>query len=376
MTLLIFYVLIALGVSFLCSLLEATLLSIPPSYVLAAKQRGESWAVKMTTLKEDIDKPLSAILTLNTIAHTMGAAGAGAEYARLFQNQGEAIFAAVLTFAILILTEIIPKTLGARYASFFARPTAHFLPVLQSVLFILVWFCGFITRMLTFGEAQGKLRHREVMLAVAEMGEQDGQIAVEETAVVKNVLRLSQMSAQDIMTPRSVMFTAPVDTPLAEFIDLIADTPFSRIPVYDENPDDITGVVLRSEALLSAVRNDGGTLKSLQRRINRTRVDTSLDLLMRLFLKEGHHITLVTDNFGTVTGLLTLEDIVETVIGVEIMDESDQVADLQELARDLWKRRANKMGIDPDAVETDAPNIVADQSVNADTSSNGEREDS
>lgn len=352
MILLIIYVLIALGVSFLCSLLEATLLSIPPSYVLAAKQRGESWAVKMSALKDDIDKPLSAILTLNTIAHTMGAAGAGAEYARLYQNQGEAIFAAVLTLAILIFTEIIPKTLGARYATIFARPTAHFLPVLQRLLFVLVWFCGIITRMLTFGEAHGKPKHREVLLATAEMGEQEGQIRVEETAVVKNVLRLSQMAAQDIMTPRSVIFTAPLNTPLNEFIDLIADKPFSRIPVFDENGDDITGVVLKSEALLSAIREPNATLKSLQRRISRTLVDTPLDLLMRTFLKEGHHIALVTDNFGTVTGLITLEDIMETVIGVEIIDESDEVADLQQMARDLWKRRAHKMGIDPDAVET------------------------
>lgn len=151
MILLITYVLIALGFSFLCSLLEATLLSVSPSSVHAARQRGEKWAENMAVLKADVDKPLSAILTLNTVAHTMGAAGAGAEYSRLYHNNGEAFFASALTLAILIFTEIIPKTLGAKYSSFFAKPTAYFLPLLQTLLFPLVWLCGFITKMITFG---------------------------------------------------------------------------------------------------------------------------------------------------------------------------------------------------------------------------------
>jgi magnesium and cobalt exporter, CNNM family len=347
MILLITYVMIALGFSFLCSLLEATLLSVSPSFVHTAKQKGETWAVKMSVLKKDVDKPLSAILTLNTIAHTMGAAGAGAEYARIYNNRGEAIFAGVLTFAILIFTEIIPKTLGAKYSSFFAKPTAHFLPFLQTILGPIVWFCGFITRMITFGGSHGTPQHREVMLAAAEMGEEEGQIPVEESAVVKNILRLSQMSARDIMTPRSVIFMVPSSMSKDDFIESIVDKPFSRIPVFGQDRDDITGVVLRSEVLLEALRNKDWSLEVLQRDVIRTMADVPLDELMRSFLKEGHHITLVTDKFGTVTGLLTLEDILETVVGVEIMDESDQVADLQELARQLWKSRAERMGIKP-----------------------------
>ena len=346
MALLIAYVLIALGFSFLCSLLEATLLSVTQTSVHAAKQRGEKWADKMAVLKEDVDRPLSAILTLNTIAHTMGAAGAGAEYARIYNNQGEAIFAGFLTFAILIFAEIIPETLGAHYALVFAKPTAYFLPVLEYCLFPLVWLCGFITRMITFGGAHGKPRHREVLLAAAAMGEEEGEIKVEEGKVVRNVLRLAEMVAKDIMTPRPVMFMLPAETNLDEFVEEISGKPYSRIPIYGESVDDITGVVIRAEALLGAVKEKEWELKNFRREVIRVESTSKVDELMRKFLDEGHHFALVTDRFGTVTGLVTLEDILETVVGVEIMDESDEVADLQEMARKLWRERAQKKGVD------------------------------
>ena len=305
----------------------------------------------MAVLKADVDRPLSAILTLNTIAHTMGAAGAGAEYARIYKNNGEAVFAGVLTLAILIFTEIIPKTLGAKYSSFFAKPTAHFLPLLQKLLFPLVWLCGFITRMITFGGAHGQPRHREVLLAAAAMGEEEGDIKVEESKVVRNIMRLAEMKTRDIMTPRLVMFMLPLDTNLSEFVEKIAEKPYSRIPVFGENRDDIVGVVIRAEALLGAVRNDSWKLEDFRRDIIRIESQTPVDELMRSFLNEGHQFGLVTDRFGTVTGLVTLEDILETVVGVEIMDETDEVADLQEVARKLWRKRAQKKGLDSKDLE-------------------------
>ena len=347
MALLITYVLIALGFSFLCSLLEASLLSVNTSSVYAAKQKGESWAVKMAELKDDVDKPLSAILTLNTIAHTMGAAGAGAQYAKLYDNKGEAMFAAFLTLAILVFTEIIPKTLGARYSLFFAKPTAHFLPVLQWILAPLVWMAGLLTKLITFGGAHGEIKHREVLMTTAVMGEEVGELAAEESKVVRNVLRLSEMSARDIMTPRSVMFMVNSESDLEEFVDKLEGNPFSRVPIFQENRDNITGVVLRSEALLKAVKDrENWKLSELKREVQRVAGTDTLDGLMRSFLNDGHHFSLVTDKFGTVIGLLTLEDILETVVGVEIMDESDEVADLQALARQLWKERATKKGLD------------------------------
>lgn len=355
MALLIIYVLVALGFSFICSLLEATLLSIQPSAVFAAKQRGESWAAKMEVLKSDVDRPLSAILTLNTIAHTMGAAGAGAQYAKIYDNNTEAVFAGVLTLAILIFTEIIPKTLGAKYAGFFAKPTAHFLPILEKLLFPLVWLCGFITRLITFGGAHGKPAHRETLLATAQMGEEEGVIHADESKVVRNVLRLGEMKTEDIMTPRSVMFMLPATSTLDDFVEAIAQRPYSRIPVFGENRDDITGVVLRSESLLAAVREKDWKLENLRRDIVRVRQEKPLDELMREFLKEGRHVALVEDSYGTVTGLVSLEDILETVVGVEIMDESDQVADLQELARKLWRDRADRKGVKVEEAEATSP---------------------
>lgn len=356
MALLVTYVLIALGFSFLCSLLEASLLSVEASSVYAARQRGESWAKKMAVLKEDVDKPLSAILTLNTIAHTMGAAGAGAQYARIYHNEGEAIFAGFLTLAILVFTEIIPKTLGARYSLFFAKPTAHFLPFLQTVLYPLVWMAGILTRLITFGGAHGKIKHREVLMTTAAMGEEQGELAVEESKVVRNVLRLSEMSARDIMTPRSVMFMVKSDIGLDEFVEVLAGNPFSRIPVFEEHRDNIVGVVIRSEALMAAVKNrDDWKLEDSMREVLRVGAEESLDELMRRFLNEGHHFSLVSNTYGTDIGLITLEDIMETVVGVEIMDESDQVADLQALARQLWQERVSKKGLKPDEVTEEDP---------------------
>ena len=328
-------------------------MSVDSSSVHAAKQRGEAWASKMTVLKDDVDRPLSAILTLNTIAHTMGAAGAGAEYARIYGDSGEAVFAGVLTLAILVFTEIIPKTLGAKYSLFFAKPTAHFLPVLEKLLLPLVWLAGFITRLITFGGAHGKPRHREVLLAAAMMGQEEGEIAAEESMVVRNVLRLSEMKAKDIMTPRSEVFMLPDDIGLHEFAESISDSPFSRIPIYHQDRDDVKGMVIRSEALLQAVRSgeDDWSLSKFLREVEKVNSDEPLDSLMRRFLKQGHHFGLVTDRYGTIVGLLTLEDILETVIGVEIMDESDRVPDLQALARRLWRERRKKKGLQPEDYE-------------------------
>ncbi|WP_193211402.1 hemolysin family protein [Luteolibacter marinus] len=352
MALLIVYVLVALGFSFLCSLLEATLLTITPTAVQAAKQRGTRWAETMEKLKADIDSPLSAILTLNTIAHTMGAAGAGAQYQRTFGNGTEAIFAAMLTLAILVFTEIIPKTLGARYAMFFAPFTAWFLPKLQFILAPLVWLCGQVTRLITFGKADLQPMHREELLAVARLGEEVGELKSSEGAIVRNILQLGDMRVSDIMTPRPVVFMLPMTTTLREFAANIGDKPFSRIPVFGTNRDDVHGFVLRSDALLACLKNDADTLESVMRPLEAVPQLVGVDHLFQRFLSDGHQILLVHDEFGTSVGLVTLEDVLETIVGVEIVDEKDNVPDLQVLARKLWSERAAKMGI---AIPDDGP---------------------
>ena len=362
MGLLIFYVLIALGFSFLCSILEATLLTITPASVGAAKSAGKKWAVKMAELKDDVEKPLAAILTLNTIAHTMGAAGAGAQWAKISDSTYEAVFSGVLTLAILIFTEIIPKTLGARYSLFFAKPTSVILPFLQTVLLPLVWLSKQITRLITFGDAADAApMHRAELLAAADIGEKEGALAERESAIVRNILRLSEIHVTDIMTPRTVMFTLSQDLPLQQFAEQAAETPFSRIPVFGKDRDDIRSFVLRSEVLIAHMRADSEQtssdgIESLTHPLEIIPSDTTVDELFHTFIKKHHHLVLVANNYGVTVGLVTLEDVLETIVGVEIVDETDEVADMQKLARDLWKTRAGKKGIPTSDAEEENEN--------------------
>ncbi|MDA0766661.1 MAG: CNNM domain-containing protein [Verrucomicrobia bacterium] len=349
MTLLISYILLALVVSFLCSLLEATLLTLSPVTIETAKARGKKWAGRMERLKADVDRPLSAILTLNTVAHTMGAAGAGAEYARLYGNATEAVFAGVLTLAILVVTEIIPKTLGARYATQLAGPVSWMLPWLILMLAPLVWLCRQTTRLLTLGKAAPP-RHREELLAVARIGLAAGDLDRTESDTVRNLLGLDQTLVRDIMTPKAVMFALPQETRLAAFADLVAGRPFSRIPVYGKTTDDVTGFVLRTDALLRQLQAPypQATLEEVLRPIGVVLDHLEVDRLFQRFITEHHHIMLVRDEFGSVVGLVTLEDVVETIFGFEIVDERDEIVDLQAYARKLWRKRAARMGVKTD----------------------------
>ncbi|MGJ8641416.1 MAG: CNNM domain-containing protein [Opitutaceae bacterium] len=347
MTLLIIYVAIALGFSFLCSLLEATLLTITPTQLQTAKTNGRSWAERLLGLKQDIEKPLSAILTLNTIAHTMGATGAGAQYARVYGDATGGAFAAVLTLLVLILSEIIPKTLGARYALFFAPFTAYVLPKMEWCLRPVVWLCQCITRLITFGGDQAEPKHREDLLAIARLGEEAGSIHTGESRIVRNLLSLSQIQVDAIMTPHPVMFTLKETATLSEFVKQTAAQPFSRIPVFDPNNHArITGFVLRSDALQACLKDPEQSLQTVRREINFVPEFVKVDTLFRQMIEQRHHISVVQNQYGTIVGLVTLEDVVETLVGVEIVDESDKVTDLRKLARQLWKQRAEEMGIE------------------------------
>ncbi|MEY3394908.1 MAG: hypothetical protein RL346_1144 [Verrucomicrobiota bacterium] len=349
MTLLISYIAIALVISFLCSLLEATLLSLTPATISMAKKKDLPWGGRMEQLKTDIDRPLSAILTLNTIAHTMGAAGAGAQYAKISGNTGEAIFAAFLTVAILILTEIIPKTIGARFSKGLAPFTATLLPMMITLLKPLVMMSKSITNLITPAPSLSDIAtHREELLAMARMGEEAGSIRQRESQFVHNLIQLNAMKASDIMTPRPVIFSLPQNTLLSDFATLIEDKAFTRIPIYDKNIDDFTGFIIRSDALIAHLKDhdDSGILADVMKPIAATLECTHLDALFQRFVAERHHIMLVTNEFGTTVGLVTFEDILETIFGIEILDETDQVPNLQQHARNLWHDRAKKMGIE------------------------------
>lgn len=341
MTLLVFYVALALVVSFLCSILEASLLTITPSAVRSAQDRGAGWAGRLKRLKDDIESPLAAILTLNTVAHTMGAAGAGAQYAKVYGAGGEAIFAAVLTLAVLIFTEIIPKTIGARYAEKIAPFTAWILPLLITALAPLVWASRQLTRLITRGKPAAVPRHREDLLAIANLGQASGQIDSSEVRFLRNLLQLHAVKTADVMTPRTVVFSLSLHTSLGDFAAKMGEVPYTRIPVFDENSDKITGFVIKHEALTSLLdRPEGdGSLQPLVRALPNVLDEVPVDKLFHRMISQHDHILMVIDEYGTFRGLVTLEDVVETIFGFEIVDEMDEIPDLQEYARELSRRR-------------------------------------
>ncbi len=356
MALLIFYILLALLVSFLCSILEAALLTLTPASIAGAKDKGLKWGPRMEALKVDIDRPLSAILTLNTIAHTMGAAGAGAQYARLFGNVGEAIFAGALTLAILVVTEIIPKTLGARFAVPLAGPVSIILEFLILVLKPLVWCSKKLTGLITPGGHRKNTQvQREEILAITRMAGKSGSLGPRESQFMQNLIQLHGMKARDIMTPRTVIYSLPQSTTLREFTEQIEDKPFTRIPVFKSTRDEMTGFVIREEALIAHLKSGEktGTLEQLVRPIAMTPQDTPADVLFQRFISERHQLMLVADEFGTIVGLVSFEDVIETIFGFEILDEKDEVADMQKHARNLWHQRAKKMGVSVDNHERD-----------------------
>ncbi|THU03691.1 DUF21 domain-containing protein [Lampropedia puyangensis] len=348
MTLLIIYVVLALGASFLCSILEASLLTITPAEIQTGKLKGQRWANQYEEYKREIDRPLAAILTLNTVAHTMGAAGAGAQYASVFGNGTEALFAAGLTLAVLILTEIIPKTIGARYAVGVAPFVSRVMPVLMYLLAPLVWFSQQLTKVITFGKAQELPKYRDDLMAVARLGQESGQLQEGETRILNNLLQMHTVRAHDIMTPRLVTFSLPQSMSLGDFVSAIKGKPFSRIPVFESDAADISGFVLKSELLATYIESDDAPktcLADFARPLVSTPETTPLDRLFKRFIQEHAHIMSVVDEYGRTLGIVTLEDILETIFGIEIVDESDSIADLQAYARSLWQQRAKRMGL-------------------------------
>ncbi|WP_137170527.1 CNNM domain-containing protein [Marinomonas sp. FW-1] len=350
--LLIIYVLTAIGFSFLCSVAEAVLLSITPSYVEGMKEKQPKFALRLKRLKQDnIDQSLAAILTLNTIAHTAGAIGAGAKATAVFGSAWFGVFSAAMTMAILFFSEIVPKTIGAIYWSKLVVPTMYFVQGLILILYPIVWVSEKLTKLISHGKT---LHHfsRDEFIAMAELGKADGQIHDSESRVIRNLFRYGSVKAMDVMTPRTVAFALSENQTVSEVFELIKSKPFSRLPVYKSGFDDITGFVLRDDILLSkASDRHNETLKSLKRDITVVPEKVSLPMLLDSFLNERQHIALVVDEYGRVKGIVTLEDLVETLLGVEIMDEMDSVENMRVLARKMWTTRARALGIEVDRVE-------------------------
>ena len=350
MTLLLFYFFLAIGVSFICSISEAVLLSVRPSYIAVLESRGKRGARVLKDLHGNLDRPLAAILTANTIAHTVGAAGVGAQAALVFGSGYLGLTSAILTFLILVFSEIIPKTLGARYWQQLAPAFGIFVHGLTVGLYPFVWLSEKLTHLLLRSDAGAFTFSRDEIQAMAEIGAKEGQLEVKEQKIVSNLMKLNKLSVRNIMTPRSVMFTVPEDQTVAAFFAAHADAPFSRIPVSGQTSDDIKGYILKTDLLIAQARDDFKTRLAAFRRdfLIVPDVLTASDIYDRL-MHEKSHIALVVDEYGTVQGLVTLEDVVETLIGLEITDELDNVEDMQALAHKRWQERMQAIGIDADS---------------------------
>jgi len=345
MSLLVFYLFVALFFSFLCSILEAVLLSVTPGYASALKKKSPKSGLRLDRLKRDIDRPLAAILSLNTIAHTVGAAGVGAQAANLFGDASIGVVSGILTLLILVFSEIIPKTLGALYWRQLAPVGSYLMQWLIWGLYPLVMLSQKITQLIA-GSGYSPVINREEFQALADLGVEEGIVLEAESRILKNLMRFGSLKAKDVMTPRSVLFTLPEDMSIEEILADGVELRFSRIPVYPREGEGIGHYVLKNDVLLAAARGERETkLEQLARSILIVPETASLVGLFDMLLDRREHIAQVVDEYGDISGIVTMEDILETVVGVEIVDETDETIDMQRLARQRWQKRAKAMGL-------------------------------
>ena len=354
MTLLVLYVALAIGVSFLCSIMEAVVLSVTPAYLASIREKWPGTEHRLRRFKENIDKPLAAILSLNTIAHTVGAAGAGAQAARVFGNAWLGLFSALLTLAILFLSEIIPKTIGVVYWKQLAPAVTRLLAWLMVPLMPLVWLSGLASRAISSRHNPVHVSRDEIR-ALADLGVEEGVLEKEELRVVEALLRFRSMTASRVMTPRTVIFALPADATVGEVVGRHRPLRFSRIPIFSGSIDSLTGFVLKDEVLEHAAQGDPETpLNALRRELFFAPGTIRLSHLLDLFLSSREHIAAVIDEFGGTAGLVTLEDLIETLLDLEIVDEIDTVEDLRAAARSKWRERAGRLGVFTGADQVDS----------------------
>lgn len=344
MALLIFYLALALVVSFVCSIAEAVLLSIPPSYTNFLEEKGQNkLSEKLNILKQDVNKPLSAILTLNTISHTVGAAGAGAQAAIVFGNNYVGVFSGVLTLLILIFSEIIPKTLGATYWKSLTPTTVHTLLKMQFFLYPFVVLSNYITRHISKDDlVQGF--NRDELLAMTKLSTEEGLLSQQEMLIIKNLLSFQKLPAKHIMTPRTVVFNIDQEISISEYFDKFGNEKFSRIPIFKDHHEKITGFVLRSDLLLAKANKEmNAPIHNFTRKIEAIPETLSLSKVFERFILSREQIVELVDEHGGFAGILTLEDIFEHLLGADIVDESDKVSNMRKLAQVKWKMRMKKL---------------------------------
>jgi len=353
--LLIIYFLVAISLSFLCSIWEAVLLSVTPRYIKKVKVTDPELGKTLEEYKTDIDRPLSAILTLNTIAHTVGAIMVGAQASTLYSDSNitlgplslnfESIVAGLMTFAILIFSEIIPKTIGANNWESLTKFTVSSIKILLFILAPFVWLSQWITKRLKKDEVSSVLSRSDIS-GIADESHEAGVLDKTESNIIKNLLKLKDIEIKDVMTPRSVISSALEDETIGDYYANNKPIRFSRIPLFDDKKEHITGIILKDDLLEKLAEDqDNKTLKSIKREVQFVYNDVTLPVLFDRLTKSKAHIAVVVDKFGNILGIVTMEDIIETLLGLEITDELDQVDDLRSFARSKWEERAKNLGI-------------------------------
>ncbi len=340
MDLLIIYFALAVGISFLCSVLEAVLLSVNMSYISLLEKERPKIGKLLRLQKVEISKSIASILILNTIAHTLGAAAVGAQAAKLFGNDAVVIISMVMTFAILFLSEIIPKTIGAIYWKELAPASAYVIRIFIWLTYPIILTTLFVTDKISKGKEDAHTLTKEELLESMLLSEDDGVIDEKESDVIENILNLDNIKVGEVLTPRSVVFALDETMSIKEIIKTQEDIfKFSRIPTYNGSIEDVTGIVLTKKIFQQALEDDSVTVGSIKKKIFPINENIPVSKALDLFISKKEHMFLVTDNYDQTEGIITLEDCVETILGVEIVDESDSTVDMRELAKLKMKQK-------------------------------------
>ncbi|MEM6456467.1 MAG: hemolysin family protein [Acidobacteriota bacterium] len=376
MTALFLYVGLSLSVSFLCSLLEATLLSARRAELVERRQAGDRGAAQLLELKEDrIDDAISSILILNTFAHTIGSFLAGTEAEKLFGSTIAGVFAFVLTLAVLVFTEIIPKTLGTVYASQLVGFVARTVKILMKLLWVVLQMTRLLTRLVAARAPHRATVSRGELAALVTIASREGTLPAADSHMLSNVLQINEIPVEDVMTPRTVITMASVGTPIDEFLADDRYRSVSRIPIFEDTPDNVTGIILQRDVLHAAASGADRaqtTVDSFQRPALFLPEGQPVSAVLRRLIERREHMALVTDEYGGISGLVTIEDLVETALGMEILDESDRVVDLRAEAVRLREQRLSKLqrwraemvaeyGDGDDAADAEAPGDPASE---------------
>jgi len=332
---------VAVGISAMCSVFEAVLYSVPISHIESLAQSGRRTGAILRSLRADVDRPIAAILTLNTVANTAGATVAGAAAARVFGSDVVGYFSAAFTLTILLFSEVIPKTAGVVYSRALAPLVARPLLFMVWVLRPMIWVTGLATRLVARGQTGQDHVSEDELLVMARLGLKAGSLDANEAGVIENILSLESKVVDDIMTPRTVIFSLRAGLTVGEVRDQTHLLDHSRMPVFGEDTEDIVGMVMRREVLTAMVEGRlEATLESMMRPVDFVAESVSLDRVLRTFLERRQHLLMVIDEFGGLSGLVTLEDVLEEVLGQEIVDEFDPATDMRELAHDRRRRTA------------------------------------